>query len=314
MSDFDAEANDSSGIKIPWFHWRRGEDYGLWRLRLRAACRVKGVWNAVESFLTWSVATTTTSSTSEQTRSCRDNIKKDKASRILISAAGNSPLRVVLEANDNPERLLELLDTLYASGRTDTTIAVHTQLFHMGYTDQNMSIYVDECNSLFAQLEQMGKDAAIPELHKAPTLLASIAIKSFLEPTAAALRTKDAPHLTWKYVATTLKDGYNSRHDSTANSSSSKKDTRKQKKKGKALPSSVFRHNNSQSLDSDNVSADIITTAGAFAAALSPSNLRKTTTPSFTMNFVTEEVKLKTSAGKTRKTRRTSFHYTCENF
>lgn len=81
----------------------------------------------------------------------------------------------------------------------------------MRYTDQNMSTRVDRYTSLFAQLEQMGKDAAIPETHKAPMLLASIDTKCSLESTAATLRTKDATDLTWEYVATTLIDEYNAR-------------------------------------------------------------------------------------------------------
>ena len=54
-----------------------------------------------------------------------------------------------------------------------------------------MATFVDEFKSLFSQLERMGKDAAIPETHKAPMLLASIPVDSPLEVTAAALRTKD---------------------------------------------------------------------------------------------------------------------------
>ena len=47
MSDTNAEFETSSGMKLPRFHGNRGEDYGLWRHRLRAACRVKGVWAPV---------------------------------------------------------------------------------------------------------------------------------------------------------------------------------------------------------------------------------------------------------------------------
>ena len=74
-----------------------------------------------------------------------------------------------------------------------------------------MSAYIDQYASLFSQLERMGKDAAIPESHKAPMLLAPINLDSVLEFTAAVLRTKEVSELTWDFVATTLIDEYNAR-------------------------------------------------------------------------------------------------------
>ena len=152
MSDSEVEANGTSGIKIPRFHGRRGEDYGLWRLRLRAACRVKGVWGVVDSSSSSSSSTTTTTTTDQEApQSARDISKREKASGIIISALGDSPLRVVLEADDDPKRMLKLLDARYASNRTVSSIAVQTQLFRLRYTgDQNISTYVDKYTSLFS--------------------------------------------------------------------------------------------------------------------------------------------------------------------
>lgn len=48
MSETDNDTINSSGIKIPRFHGRRGADYGLWRHRLRAECQLKDVWRVVE--------------------------------------------------------------------------------------------------------------------------------------------------------------------------------------------------------------------------------------------------------------------------
>lgn len=64
------------------------------------------------------------------------------------------------------------------------------QLFRMLHNAKNMSPYVEQFTSLFAQLERMGKDAAIPEAHKAPMLLAFIDPKCPLESNAAALCTR----------------------------------------------------------------------------------------------------------------------------
>jgi hypothetical protein len=45
MSDSEADNNNSSSShRSPRFHGKRGEDYGLWRLRLRTACRTKKLW------------------------------------------------------------------------------------------------------------------------------------------------------------------------------------------------------------------------------------------------------------------------------
>jgi hypothetical protein len=54
-----------------------------------------------------------------------------------------------------------------------------------------------------------GSDSSVPESHKATILLASIPVKSPLETTAAAPRTKDMSELTWASVSTILIDERN---------------------------------------------------------------------------------------------------------
>lgn len=116
--------------------------------------------------------------------------KLEKASAIIISALRDSPVFVVMEADDVPSKMLRLLDARYASSRTVSFIAVQTPLFRMSYQSQNMSLYIDQFKSLFLQLKRMSKDAATPETHKAPMLLASIDLNCSLETTAAPLRLK----------------------------------------------------------------------------------------------------------------------------
>jgi gag-polypeptide of LTR copia-type len=107
--------------------------------------------------------------------------------------------------------MLKLLDERYASSRAASRIAIQTQLYRKTNNGSDMAKFIDEYCSLFSQLERMGKDAAIPETHKAPMLLAAIPVDSPLEVTAAALRTKDVAELTWEFVTTTLIDETESR-------------------------------------------------------------------------------------------------------
>lgn len=275
MADSDTE---TSSLKLVRFHGKRGEDYGLWRMRLRAACRVKGVWKVVES----------TSETTSQTSLASTSLEKDsqqpsssvsvpekhlekleKASAIIISTLGDAPLRVIMEADDDPSKMLRLLDARYASSRTVSRIAVQTQLFRMSYKGQNMSSYIDQFTSLFSQLERMGKDAAIPETHKAPMLLASIDPYCSLESTAAALRTKAVSELTWDYVATTLIDEYNAREMSKPNGSGSSSKSKKKKNKSKSSNMSSSMESGHDAHSDDD--SDIDKTVQAFSAALKSS-------------------------------------------
>ena len=275
MSDTDVDNSKSNVLRIPRFHGRRGEDYGLWRLRLRAACRVKGVWHIVSEDTEHSTATSSASTALSDADKHKLTSKKEKASGIIISALGDSPLRVVAEADGEPARMLALLDARYASSRTVSRIAVQTQLFRMRYTGQDMSRYIDEYVTLFSQLEFMGKDIAVPEAHKAPMLLASIDPDSDMESIAAALRTKDAKELTWEYVTTTMIDEFNSKNKSEG----------KAKKHGKKkFKHRVPRHQVASTVHEDGSSSDgsvdVNKAARAFAAALNGNRSRSSSTRS----------------------------------
>lgn len=252
MSESEAEMGEASVTKIPRFNGRRGEDYGLWRLRLRAACRIKGVWKLVES-----TSATTLSSSDDTTimdaQKEKMTAKLEKASAMIISALGDSPLRVVADADGDPARMLMLLDTRYASNRTVSRIAVQTQLYRMRYKGQDMAKYIDEYTALFSQLEFMGKEVAIPETHKAPMLLASIDPSSDMEPIAAALRTKNADELTWEYVATTLIDEHNSRQSSClkADKGAKRKKNRKQTSRRRDFKTDDGNSTGDESVDID---------------------------------------------------------------
>lgn len=48
---------------------------------------------------------------------------------IIIAALADVPLRIVLEADEDPDRMLKPLDARYTSIRPVSLIAVQTQLF-----------------------------------------------------------------------------------------------------------------------------------------------------------------------------------------
>lgn len=186
MSVSDAEADKLLAFKFPRFHGKRGEDYGLWRLRLRAALRVRILWS-----LTRKSSEPLASQTISEAYQALITLKLQKASRIIISAVRNSPLQVIAEVDDEPCHMLELLDARYACNRTVCRIAAQTQLILKRYTNQDMAMYINEDTSNFSQLEFMGKDAVITESHQAPMILASIEPTCALGAIAAAMWTKN---------------------------------------------------------------------------------------------------------------------------
>lgn len=98
----------------------------------------------------------------------------ENASGMNISAFGNTPLRVVADADDDPVWILKHLDSRYASNRTVSRIDVQTQLFRMRCTGKDITLYTDDYTLLFNQLEFLRSKIAIPEAHRAPMLFTSI--------------------------------------------------------------------------------------------------------------------------------------------
>lgn len=108
--------------------------------------------------------------------------------------------------------MLELLDKCYASNRASSRISTLTTMFSKRYQQgQDMARYVDDFESLFAQLEKMGTNTALPEAFKAPLLLSSLGTNSPLESTIAALRLRDVEELSWEAVTADLIQEYKRR-------------------------------------------------------------------------------------------------------
>ena len=84
-------------------------------------------------------------------------------------------------------KILKLLDKRYASTRVATRISILTSVYSNTFDSKDkMPRNIDEFELLFAHLERMGDDAAVPESHKDPFLLASLCNYIPLEITIAA--------------------------------------------------------------------------------------------------------------------------------
>ena len=124
--DMDGSSRTS---RVPVFNGTSQDDYGLWRLRLRAELRTKGVWKYVNPN-----TSSSTSSTTSGTTALADNVEVlEKASAIIISSIGDGPLRVIEDVDDDPQKMLRMLDERYASNRATSRIAVQTQLYRKVY-------------------------------------------------------------------------------------------------------------------------------------------------------------------------------------
>ncbi len=189
MSNQDVD----SSSKLKRFNGNHYENYNLWRIRAKATLKGKQYWSQL------------------MTRTAEATVL-EKATSLLVSALGDSPLRVWRAEIGNPIELLNKLDQRYTSNRAASRIATSTAVYSKHYSDSmNTSKYIDEFSQLFSQLEMMGDSAMLPEAHKAPILLASLGTSSRLENTAAALRLKDLDDLTWESVTTDLIQEYERR-------------------------------------------------------------------------------------------------------
>eukprot|EP00171_Calliarthron_tuberculosum_P004953 IDg4953t1 len=132
------KAGDDNKYKIQKFNGRYTDNYNLRRLRATTARKGKKYWTALQS------------------EKCSNEIK-DKATALLANALGDMALRVCSSEISDLLKMLKLIDSIFASNRSAARISVPTTIYskrHNG-TD-NMAKFVDEFESLFAQLKRMG--------------------------------------------------------------------------------------------------------------------------------------------------------------
>lgn len=178
--------------EIQKFIGNRTDHYSLWRLRAEIALKGKGYWKQLKD------------------DPCETDVK-DKASTLLVVALGDTALRACAVKIGNPLEMLEMLNNGFALNRTATRISVLTSMYIKRFNCKrdDIATFVDEFESLFAQLERMGAETEIPESHKAPLLLVSMGNNSPLESTVAALRKKETDKLSWEDVTSDLIQEWN---------------------------------------------------------------------------------------------------------
>lgn len=130
-----------------------------------------------------------------------------------------------------------------------------------------MAKVVDEYSTVFPQLERMGKEAAIPESHKAPMFLASVNPSSHLEVTVADLRRKDIADLPWDYVATKLIDEYNAKHV-ISGSKRATRFSRKSRKNKRSINNAGSMGRDSEPNEESDSGSDVESTVNALAMGL----------------------------------------------
>lgn len=130
---------------------------------------------------------------------------KGKTAAIVTNSLGDLPFCVCCTVIENTLKLIELLDQLYATMRSASRISTLNSVYSKNYQNiKNIGAYIDEFESLFAQLEIMGNDTDVPESHKLALLLASMGTTSILESSVAVLRVMDTVDLTWQLVTAGL--------------------------------------------------------------------------------------------------------------
>lgn len=115
---------------------------------------------------------------------------------MMVVVLGDSALLVCRSKIGEPLEMLSPLDKRFASKRTATRIFVLTAIYWKRFiANHDKSKYIDEFETLFAQLERMGPDTKIPQAQKAPFQLARMRNLSPLESTVASQRTRDMKQL-----------------------------------------------------------------------------------------------------------------------
>ena len=145
------------------------EDFNLWMARTEAALQDKGAWDVVESD-TVGNATVGNPLSDEVTKTVA------KARAVIMQGLGDSPIRLCLQNKDNPHAMWKLLKERYAVVNVATKVQLQYQMARLGYSNQSMSVYIDQFQTIFNKLAAIG--SPVNDDTKVATLLASFGDKT----------------------------------------------------------------------------------------------------------------------------------------
>ena len=131
---------------------------------------------------------------------------------MIGSSLGDVPIRVIHSSIDEPRDMILLIDEPYTSNTTVSRIYLLTSLYRMRFTGGSIEQQCNHMAIILSQLEKMGDEVAVREIHKGPLPLVSLGSHSFYEEIIAALRMKKAEELTFEFVSSTLIEKSRTRH------------------------------------------------------------------------------------------------------
>lgn len=94
-------------------------DYGLWRIRVEAACDAKELYEVLNN---------EENPHEEEAQKAKFIADQKKASNIIVLALSDKPLRVIRSNIGNPNKMLQRLDERYDSKSTASRVAKMSEL------------------------------------------------------------------------------------------------------------------------------------------------------------------------------------------
>lgn len=172
-------------------------DFGLWKIRINAVLRDKGLLEAAQDGASQS------SSTAVDIDPAKRQERRDKASAIIVAALGDKALRVVRHVIEDPAQMMTKLDERYNSKTLAAKISKMSELVSVHYTDRSkdISTHIDRLDGLVSQIK--GMQIPLDDTMAIGILIASIKVTR-LAPVVAAIKTIPDKDITWDAVAARL--------------------------------------------------------------------------------------------------------------
>jgi hypothetical protein len=144
MSDSDSGASSSTRLSV--FKGRVNDSYPHYRITLISLLKRKGLYFLIERGLE-------ANPTLFVGEDCERNIIT--ASNIIVQSLGRTPLSIAEEFLESPGQMQDALDNCYR-GATTTDIILSLNEIHKVFWEENdMSTFLDDMGSLFANLKAM---------------------------------------------------------------------------------------------------------------------------------------------------------------